>query len=90
MTKSIYHASDFNLEPEQNVVDSAPSGLEIQVHDEFVPCFGIEPATEQQKDEIAELAEKLGEPIDRHGVWPSSFTRLEAGKMIRDMKEMAR
>lgn len=39
------------------------------------------PATQQQKDRIAELAERGGEPIDPLG-WPRSFSEGDAVAMI--------
>ena len=44
------------------------------------------PATEQQKDFIAVLAALGGEPIDRHGRWPSAFTAREANRWIEDLQ----
>lgn len=54
-------------------------------HEEF-PVAGFEfmnePATEQQKDIIYELATKAGYHMDRHGKWPEPFTKWDARNMI--------
>lgn len=44
--------------------------------------FMNEPATDEQKRIIAELAEKAGTPIDVGGRWPNPFTKWDAKNMI--------
>lgn len=46
-----------------------------------LPADTHRPATQQQKDRIAELAEHGGEPIDPLG-WPSTFSESDADAMI--------
>lgn len=61
-------------------------------HEEFpVPGFEFmnQPATEEQKDLIAELAKAAGSPIDRNGVWPEPFTRWDASNMIEILKVLS-
>ena len=55
-----------------------------------VPGFEFmdEPATEQQKDTIARIAAEKGTPIDRHGVWPSPFSKWDAAQMIEALEAM--
>lgn len=54
-------------------------------HEEF-PVTGFEfmnePATEEQKDIICSLAEKVGTPIKRNGQWPVPFSKWDAKNMI--------
>jgi hypothetical protein len=63
-------------------------------HEDF-PTQGFEfmnePATEEQKDIIVELARaRLGREIDRHGEWPSPFSRWDAARMIETIEASAR
>lgn len=57
----------------------------IMEHEDF-PVKGFEfmnePATEEQKDIIAKMAEQGDEPIDRHGKWPEPFSKWDAANMI--------
>lgn len=54
-------------------------------HEDF-PVVGFEfmnePATEQQKDLICELADRVGRPLYRDGEWPTPFTKWDAANMI--------
>lgn len=54
-------------------------------HEDF-PVEGFEfmnePATEQQKDIIAQLSKQKGQPVNRHGKWPEPFTKWDAKNMI--------
>lgn len=48
--------------------------------------FMDEPATEQQKNIICELATQAGKPIDRDGQWPTPFTKWDAKNMIEALE----
>ena len=48
--------------------------------------FMDEPATEEQKDMIAELCKSLDMPIDRYGEWPDPFSKWDAVNMINTLK----
>jgi hypothetical protein len=50
-------------------------------------CVLDQPATEQQKNLIADIADRGGEPIDRHGRWPEPFTKRDAYQMINELSE---
>lgn len=50
-------------------------------HETTLTTENHRPATRQQKDRIAELAERGGEPIDPLG-WPSTFSEGDANAMI--------
>ncbi len=52
--------------------------------------FMDDPATDQQKDLIAELAERDGRPIDRQGVWPVPFSKWDAAIMIEAIEQSLR
>lgn len=54
-------------------------------HEKFpTPGFEFmnEPATEEQKDIICQLAERNGTKIARNGTWPDPFTRWDAARAI--------
>ena len=59
-------------------------------HEKF-PVAGFEfmdePATDTQKDIIADLAAKAGEPIDRNGQWPEPFSKFDAANMIHQLEQ---
>ena len=60
-------------------------------HENFpVKGFGFmdEPATEEQKDIIFNLAHQKGRPMNRHGKWPDPFTKWDAANMIEALKEL--
>ena len=44
--------------------------------------FMNEPATDDQKDLICQIAARKGRPIHRDGAWPVPFTRYDAARMI--------
>ncbi len=70
--------------------ETLPAGEERSMEHEESPATETgsadEPATDQQKDLIAVLAIRGGEPIDRHGVWPDPFTVRDAARMIEDLE----
>lgn len=59
-------------------------------HEEFPVKEGFgfmnEPATEEQKDIIFDLAQKKGRPIKREGQWPNPFSKWDAANMIDALK----
>ena len=59
-------------------------------HEKF-PAHGFgfmdEPATDEQKDIIVEVAKKKGHTIKRDGVWPVPFTKWDAANMIKALEE---
>ncbi len=62
-------------------------------HEPFpVAAFGFmdEPASEDQKKIIVELAQRAGTPIDPNGKWPERFSRWDAKRMIDVLREQLR
>jgi hypothetical protein len=60
-------------------------------HEKFpVEGFGFmnEPATEEQKDIIAQLAQQKGKLLKRDGQWPVPFTKWDAANMIDALKAL--
>jgi hypothetical protein len=49
--------------------------------------FMNEPATDDQKRIIADLAAEAGKPIDINGEWPTPFTKWDAKCMIEALQE---
>lgn len=47
-----------------------------------------EPATEEQKDIIAQLALQKGKLLKRDGQWPVPFTKWDAANMIDALKAL--
>lgn len=60
-------------------------------HEDF-PVRGFEfmnePATDEQKDIIAAAAKQKGRAIDRHGRWPTPFSRFDAASMIEVLRNL--
>lgn len=50
-------------------------------------AFMDEPATDDQKKIIGELADRLGTPIDINGEWPDPFSKWDAKRMIDALQE---
>jgi hypothetical protein len=59
-------------------------------HQEF-PVKGYEfmnePATDAQKQIVADLCKKRGTPIDPNGEWPEPFSKWDAANMIAILRE---
>jgi hypothetical protein len=50
--------------------------------------FMDEPATDEQKDIIVQLAKEKGHELKRDGKWPDPFTRWDAKCMIEALKDL--
>ncbi len=51
--------------------------------------FMNEPATDEQKNIICQLAARKGKQIARHGTWPDPFSKWDAKNMIEALRELA-
>lgn len=50
--------------------------------------FMNEPATEEQKDIIFNLAHRKGKAMNRHGKWPDPFSKWDAKNMIEALEAL--